>query len=107
MRKTHRLEALLESGTDTAALRFALASAHFASGDLDRALEHARAAVDLDPDYSAAWRLLGKLQTEAEDLDAAAEAYRRGIAAASRRGDRQAEKEMTVFLRRLEKRGAS
>lgn len=103
MSKTERLEALLASGTDNAALRFALASAYFAAGDVGQALQHARAAVDLDPDYSAAWRLLGKVQTEAGALGEAAEAYRRGIAAAGRRGDRQAEKEMTVFLRRLER----
>ena len=42
---------------------------------------------------------------EAEAL----ETWRRGIAAAHEKGDRQAEKEMTVFARRLEKRlgGAS
>jgi hypothetical protein len=33
------------------------------------------------------------------------EAYRQGIAAAKQKGDRQAEKEMTVFARRLEKLG--
>ena len=30
-------------------------------------------------------------------------AYRQGIEAARKKGDRQAEKEMTVFMRRLEK----
>ena len=33
----------------------------------------------------------------------AMDAYRRGIAAAEAKGDKQAAKEMTVFLRRLEK----
>jgi len=33
----------------------------------------------------------------------ALEAYRRGIEAAKQKGDRQAEKEMTVFARRIEK----
>jgi hypothetical protein len=35
--------------------------------------------------------------------DEALEAYRQGIAAAKQKGDRQAEKEMTVFARRIEK----
>jgi hypothetical protein len=39
---------------------------------------------------------------------AAIEAYTRGIATAERRGDKQAAKEMTVYLRRLQKdEGAS
>jgi hypothetical protein len=33
----------------------------------------------------------------------AADAWRQGMVAAQQRGDKQAEKEMTVFLRRLEK----
>jgi GH15 family glucan-1,4-alpha-glucosidase len=37
--------------------------------------------------------------------DEAREVYRRGIEAAREKGDRQAEKEMTVFMKRLEKAG--
>jgi len=33
----------------------------------------------------------------------ALQAYRQGIAAAKQKGDRQAEKEMTVFARRIER----
>jgi hypothetical protein len=51
----------------------------------------------------AAWKLYGKALTEAGESGAAIEAYRQGIAVAERRGDRQAAKEMAVFLRRLEK----
>ena len=56
-----------------------------------------------DPGYSAAWKLLGKSLDESGDAVAAAGAYRSGIEAATRRGDKQAAKEMTVFLKRLEK----
>jgi hypothetical protein len=38
-------------------------------------------------------------------MDAALAAYRDGIAAAHARGDKQAEKEMTVFARRLSRAG--
>ncbi|MDT9146004.1 hypothetical protein RSW78_25605, partial [Escherichia coli] len=58
---------------------------------------------DFDPDYSAAWKLLGKARLAREDFDAAAVAWQHGIDAASRRGDKQAEREMQVFLRRLQK----
>jgi predicted Zn-dependent protease len=62
--------------------------------------------VTHDPDYSAAWKLLGRALTEQGSKPEAAEAYRLGIAAAERKGDKQAAKEMTVFLRRLEKEAA-
>ena len=55
------------------------------------------------PGYSAAWKLLGKALTECANTDEAIEAYRQGLAAAEKKGDKQAAKEMTVFLRRLER----
>jgi hypothetical protein len=57
--------------------------------------------VAFDADYSAAWKLLGHTLAAQSDNAAAIDAYRSGIAAAQKRGDKQAEKEMTVFLRRL------
>ena len=61
-------------------------------------------AVEHDPGYSAAWKLLGKaLEGDGRDEEAAA-AWRRGIEAAEAKGDKQAAKEMAVFLRRVEKR---
>ena len=59
--------------------------------------------MELDPSYSAAWKLLGKACAEGGDAAGAADAYRRGIAAATAKGDRQAAKEMGVFLRRIER----
>ena len=60
-------------------------------------------AVARDPLYSAAWKLLGKTLTESQRTEEALAAYQQGITAAKQKGDRQAEKEMTVFARRLEK----
>jgi Tfp pilus assembly protein PilF len=61
------------------------------------------ADVVLDPDYTAAWKLLGRALHDSGDADAAIAAYRRGIAVAQRRGDKQAGREMEVFARRIEK----
>ena len=58
-----------------------------------------------DPKYSAAWKMLGKSLTEMQQVEEALAAYGKGIEAAKLKGDRQAEKEMTVFARRLEKLG--
>jgi hypothetical protein len=46
---------------------------------------------------------LGKALTVADDTTAAESAYRAGITAAEANGDKQATKEMTVFLKRLQK----
>lgn len=98
-----KLEGMLASGQDSANLRFALANGYYRESDNERAIEHARVAVTLDPDYSAAWRLLGQAQTAAGLTADATASFERGIEVARLGGDRQVEKEMQVFLRRLQK----
>ena len=97
-----RLEKLLAAGQDGAALRFALASGYYADGALDAALGHAKVAVELDADYSAAWRLLGQVQAAAGLEEDATETFSRGIGVAEQRGDQQVAREMRVFLKRLQ-----
>jgi Tfp pilus assembly protein PilF len=98
-----KLEALLASGQDSASLRFALARGYFARDEAERAVEHARAATELDPGYSAAWRLLGQVQVALGRADDAAATFRQGISVADQKGDRQVLKEMQVFLKRIDK----
>jgi Tfp pilus assembly protein PilF len=106
MDAVQRFEALLAAGKDGALLRFSLGMQYLKAGDAARASPHLRKAVELDPAYSAAWKLLGKALEQDGHADEAMQAYRRGIEAAEKRGDKQAAKEMAVFLRRLEKRAA-
>jgi predicted Zn-dependent protease len=98
-----RLRALIGGPRDGTLLRVSLANALFTQGDAHGAIAELRAALQFDPDYSAAWKLLGKALADHGDAGSAIDAYRSGIAAAHKRGDKQAEKEMTVFLRRLER----
>lgn len=98
-----RFQALLDAGKDSPLLRFSLGMQHLRSGSFPEAAEHLRSAVTQDPGYSAAWKLLGKALDESGRTSEAVDAYREGIAAAEAKGDKQAMKEMTVFLRRLEK----
>jgi len=105
MSRIENFERMLAQGQDGALLRFSLGNEYLAAGQPEQAAEHLRRAVALDADYSAAWKALGKALERAEDRAGAAEAYRTGIDAATRRGDKQAAKEMQVFLRRLEKAG--
>ena len=97
------LERLLAAGKDGALLRFGLGNAYLAAGDATHAVEHFRRALAFDPDYSAAWKQLGKALAALGLETEALAAYRDGIAAAERRGDKQALKEMEVFSRRLAK----
>jgi predicted Zn-dependent protease len=98
-----RLEAMLASGQDNALLRFGLGQALLKEGRATDAAPHLVAAVEHDRAYSAAWKLLGKAYLASGDAEAAAAAYRNGIAAATGGGDKQAVKEMEVFLRRIER----
>ena len=94
---------MLERGQDSALLRFSLGSEYHGRGEHPAAVEHLGHAVELDADYSAAWKLLGKSLAALDEHAAAADAFRHGIDAAERKGDRQAAKEMQVFLKRATK----
>jgi Tfp pilus assembly protein PilF len=97
------LETLLKKGQDNAVLRFSLGNEYLKAGDTERSTAHLQAAVKLDPDYSAAWKALGKVLSQCGAPQDALKAYTRGIAAAEQRGDKQAAKEMQVFKRRVER----
>lgn len=95
---------MLAQGRDSALLRYSLGNEHLKAGDVAAASEHLARALAFDPNYTAAWKLYGKALAAAGRSAEALDAYRRGITVAKERGDRQAEKEMTVFARRLERR---
>jgi len=61
-------------------------------GEFPRTAEHLQRCVELDPKYSAVWKLLGKAHLGQGDLPAA-----------RAHGDKQAEKEVTVFLKKLDR----
>ncbi len=95
-------ERMLAAGKDGALLRFSLGNEYLKASDPAAAAVQLERAVALDPNYTAAWKLLGKAHAAAGHAEAALDAFRRGIAVAQARGDKQAEKEMAVFARRLE-----
>jgi len=97
------LEKLLGTPRDGALLRYSLGREYLKAGDHERGVVQLREAVRRDPRYSAAWKALGGALAAAHRIEEAREAYTRGIEVARARGDRQAEKEMTVFARRLDR----
>jgi predicted Zn-dependent protease len=103
---TQDLEQWLGTERDGPLLRYSLGLRYAKAGDLERAIEHLSRAVERDPTYSAAWKTLARALADAGRRDDALRAYHSGIEAAQKKGDKQAEKEMRVFAKRLEaKRG--
>ena len=96
-------ERMLASGRDSALLRYSIGNEHLKAGDWNAAIEAFAHAVSLDATYTAAWKLYAKALDQGGRRAEALDAYRRGIVVARQRGDRQAEKEMTVFARRIER----
>lgn len=101
------LEKMLASGQDNALLRYSLGNEYFKQGDAAMAAEHLACAVQQDAGYSAAWKLYGKALTELGRAAQARAVYEKGIEAAERKGDKQAAKEMQVFLKRLSRQAGS
>ena len=101
MSMIENFEKMLAGGQDGVMLRFGLGSALLKGKRFAEAAEHLHKALEFDPQYSAAWKLLGKALDGAGQPAEAADAYRQGIEVAEEKGDLQAAKEMRVFLKRL------
>lgn len=97
------LEKLLGGPRDNALLRYSLGNELLKAGDAAAAAQRLHEAVERDPKFSAAWKLLGKALAGAGDATGALAAYEQGIAVAEAKGDVQAAREMTVFARRIRK----
>jgi predicted Zn-dependent protease len=97
---------MLAGGRDDALLRFSLGNEYLKTGNAQAAAEHLKAAIERDPNYSAAWKALGRALEETGAKTEALAAYREGIGVAERKGDKQAAKEMSVFARRIERSSA-
>lgn len=97
------LEKLLANGQDNPVLRLSLGTAYLQQQAYDTALTHFRRCLELEPTYSAGWKAYGKALADSQQPTEAMAAYRQGISVAEAKGDKQAVKEMQVFLKRLEK----
>lgn len=103
MASVDTFEAMLQRGQDNALLRYTLGNEYLKLQQADKAIEHLQKALSHDPNYSAAWKLLGRALADADRKDEAIKTYQDGIRAAEQKGDLQAAKEMAVFLKRLQK----
>ncbi len=96
-------EALLEKGPDSALLRYSLGNAYVSESRECDAIVHLLKALEFDQQYSAAWKLLGRCYFDLKDYSNAINTYEQGIEIADAKGDKQASKEMGVFLKRARK----
>ena len=96
----NNLKNMIGTERENQLLHYSIGNEYLKSEDYNLAEEHFRKALSLDPDYSAAWKLLGKTLNAAEKYEQAIEVFTQGIAVAENKGDIQAAKEMKVFLKR-------
>lgn len=98
-----RLEAMLAQGQDNQLLRFGLGSVYFGQKSYRNALFHLKVCIEQEPTHSAAWKLLGRSYQALGLDDDAIRVYQQGLKVAQTNGDKQVEREITVFLKKLTK----
>jgi len=98
-----KFEAMLAGGMDNPMLRMTLGNAYWKDKQLEPAIGHLKAAVEQKPDYSAAWKILGRAYADNEEHQLAVDAFDKGLECAAANGDKQSEKEITVFRKRAMK----
>jgi predicted Zn-dependent protease len=85
---------------------YSLGNELFKEGRYAEARDYLRRAVEHKPDYSVAYRTLGRAHFELGEDAEAGRVFAEGRRVAEANGDLQTVKEIDVFTRRLEKRGA-
>lgn len=96
-----RLDALLEFhrlDPDDAFTQFAIAQEHLKRDDQEQALAFFEGLVGEHPDYIGTYYHLGKLYLALNRREAAIDAYRTGIDAATKKGDLHARAELQSAL---------
>lgn len=101
--KIKQLQDLLKQNPQNALMHYTLGVEYVRSAKLDEAILSFWEAIRLQPDYSAAYRELGKALIKRHAHQEAAEVFDKGIAVAEEKGDIQTAKEMRVFLKRISK----
>ena len=104
--RTEMFRKLLEKDPENPMILFSLGNELFKEGQYAEARDHLRRAVENKPDYSVAYRTLGRAHYELHEDAEARRVFTEGRQVAQRNGDLQTVREIDVFMRRLEKREA-
>jgi predicted Zn-dependent protease len=97
---------LLEKDPDNPMVLCSLGIELFKESRYAEARNYLKQAVERKPDYSVAYRTLGRAHYELGEDDEARRVFVEGRDVAQRNGDLQTVKEIDVFMKRLEKRRA-
>ncbi len=97
---------LLEKDPDNPMIHYSLGTELFKEGRYPEAREHLARAVENKPDYSVAYRTLGRAHYELHENAEARRVFTKGREVAQENGDLQTVREIDVFLRRLDRREA-
>jgi len=100
-RKIGMFKQVLEIDPVDQVANFGLGSVYFETGQYEEALEPLQTVVRENKDYSAAYLLLGKNLEKLARREEAIDVFRRGIAAASKKGDLMPLKDMQSRLNQL------
>lgn len=95
---------LLERDPENPMILYSLGNELFKEEKYSEAREYLSRAVRNKPDYSVAYRTLGRTLYELGEDAEARRVFAEGREVAERNGDLQTVKEIDVFVRRLEKR---
>ncbi len=95
---------LLQKDADNPMILYSLGNELFREGRYEEARDLLQRAVTNKPDYSVAYRMLGRAHYELHENAEAKEVFLNGKEVARGNGDLQTVKEIDVFLRRLQKR---
>ena len=104
--RTEMFRKLLEKDPENPMILFSLGNELFKEGQYAEARDHLRRAVENKPDYSVAYRTLGRAHYELHEDAEARRVFTEGRQVAQSNGDLQTVREIDVFMRRLEKREA-
>jgi predicted Zn-dependent protease len=104
--RTEMFRKLLQRDPNNPMVLYSLGNELFKEGKYPEARDHLRRAVENKPDYSVAYRMLGRAHYELGEDAEAKEVFERGREVAKENGDLQTVKEIDVFRRRLDKRAA-
>jgi uncharacterized protein HemY len=103
-RRAEMFRKLLERDPDNPMILCSLGIELFKEGNYPEAREHLVRAVENKPDYSVAYRMLGRAHYELHENAEARRVFAQGREVAQENGDLQTVREIDVFLRRLDRR---
>jgi predicted Zn-dependent protease len=104
--RTDMFRKLLDRDPNNPMVLYSLGNELFKEKKYNEAEEYLSQAVRNKPDYSVAYRMLGRTLYELGENTEARRVFVEGREVAEKNGDLQTVKEIDVFIRRLEKREA-